>query len=145
MSALILLRISGSVKVLKVLQVLFNMIPRSYTAACTTTTKAAVQQSVIPPGVTMPAGSDIPPLVRPMQLAAGPRSSSMNWPRYHCMNDLVIHATLSNELSACTFWCPAGQRLYSSSATRSDGEDMHGSLKQCNPQQRKSSPLGRPQ
>lgn len=45
------------------MQVLFNMAPVSYTAACTATTTAAIQSSVIPPGVTLPAGSTIPPLV----------------------------------------------------------------------------------
>ena len=45
-------------------QVLFNMVPRSYTTACTPTTADAVKQSVIPPGVTTPAGVDPPTLVR---------------------------------------------------------------------------------
>ena len=56
-------------------QVLFNMAPVSYTASCTATTTAAIQSSVIPPGVTLPAGSTIPPLVSPgtLSVACHPR------------------------------------------------------------------------
>ncbi|EIE25045.1 hypothetical protein COCSUDRAFT_46570 [Coccomyxa subellipsoidea C-169] len=46
-------------------QVLFNMVPRSYTAACTPTTADTVKQSVIPPGVTTPAGVNPPELMAP--------------------------------------------------------------------------------
>ncbi len=61
------------------MQVLFNMAAVSYTAACTATTTAAIQASVIPPGVTLPAGSTIPPLVNPSSLPLPPRHPPL-WP-----------------------------------------------------------------
>ncbi len=44
-------------------QVLFNMAPKSYTAACTPTDVATIAASVTPPGVTMPDGVTPPGLV----------------------------------------------------------------------------------
>ncbi|BDA41280.1 probable major extracellular endoglucanase at C-terminar half [Coccomyxa sp. Obi] len=46
-------------------QVLFNMAPQSYTAACSATTVDAVKQSVTPPGITTPAGLNPPLLTTP--------------------------------------------------------------------------------
>ena len=45
-------------------QVLFKMLPRSYTASCSATDNAAIARSVTPPGVTVPANADLAPLVR---------------------------------------------------------------------------------
>lgn len=45
-------------------QVLFKMLPRSYTASCGATDNAAIARSVTPPGVTVPANADLAPLVR---------------------------------------------------------------------------------
>ena len=50
-------------------QVLFTMTPRSFTTTCTASTPADIEKSVVPPGVTMPANADMPPLVSSCHLA----------------------------------------------------------------------------
>lgn len=49
-------------------QVLLRMQPKSYTTSCSATTKTAIASSVVPPGVTMPANADLPPLVMSLAL-----------------------------------------------------------------------------
>lgn len=45
------------------------MTPRSFTTTCTASTQADIEKSVVPPGVTMPANADMPPLVSSRHLA----------------------------------------------------------------------------
>lgn len=49
-------------------QVLLRMQPKSYTTSCSATTNTAIASSVVPPGVTMPANADLPPLVMSLAL-----------------------------------------------------------------------------
>ena len=45
-------------------QVLFNQETTSYTRPCTTSSKSDIQDNVTPPGVSVPGGASLPPLVR---------------------------------------------------------------------------------
>ena len=54
------------------MQVLFNSQPTSFTRACTTSPTSEIENNVTPPGVTVPDGAQLPPLVRVCLTQAAP-------------------------------------------------------------------------